>query len=73
MSINPSKGVIPPNVCVSRKPSHHKTILQQPKHGDLSAGANIRLLAFIWVRLLKASYLQANTTTANPAEVSPCK
>ena len=85
MSINPSKGVIPPNVCVSRRPSNHKTILQKPEHGDLTACANyaheavthsskpFHILAFIWVRFLKASYLQVNTTTAIPAEVSSCK
>jgi len=85
MSINPSTGVIPSNVCVSRRPSHKKPVLKKPEKGDLSACASyaheavkhssqpFNTLAFIWVRFLKASYLQANTTPANSAEVSPCQ
>ena len=83
MSANPSTGVIPPKVCVSRKLSTKKPVLQKPENGDLSACAAyahkatklsakpFSTSAFIWSRFLRASYLQANTTTANPAEVSP--
>ena len=79
MSINPSTGVIPPKVCVSHKLSTKKPVLQKPKNGDLSACTDyaheavkhsskpFHTLAFIWVRFLKASYLQDHSSTSSTA------